>query len=132
MRARAAGVRARWSYLVVGCGAMGMGFADVLVAETNATLVMVDRHHAPGGHWNDAYPFVRLHQPATYYGVNYDRVMQHGLLVGAREANESHEEIARELGITVTASEKRIAHMRDSFTHRVDEEGMSHPKREKG
>lgn len=133
VRARAAGVRARWSltgrsgydrsvgaiqleadYLVVGCGAMGMGFADVLVAEANATLVMVDRHHAPGGHWNDAYPFVRLHQPATYYGVNsialgsgekdtvglnrghaelasgpevcayYDRVMQHGLLSSGR------------------------------------------------
>ena len=31
---------------------------------------MVDRHHRPGGHWNEAYPFVRLHQPAAYYGVN--------------------------------------------------------------
>ena len=26
--------------------------------------------HRPGGHWNDAYPFVRLHQPAAFYGVN--------------------------------------------------------------
>jgi hypothetical protein len=25
---------------------------------------------APGGHWNDAYSFVRLHQPSAYYGVN--------------------------------------------------------------
>lgn len=24
----------------------------------------------PGGHWNDAYPFVRLHQTSTCYGVN--------------------------------------------------------------
>ena len=31
---------------------------------------MVDRRHAPGGHWNDAYPFVRLHQPSAFYGVN--------------------------------------------------------------
>jgi hypothetical protein len=31
---------------------------------------MVDRRHAPGGHWNSAYPFVRLHQPAAFYGVN--------------------------------------------------------------
>ena len=23
-----------------------------------------------GGHWNDAYDFVRLHQPAALYGVN--------------------------------------------------------------
>jgi hypothetical protein len=31
---------------------------------------MVDRRATPGGHWNDAYPFVRLHQPSMYYGVN--------------------------------------------------------------
>lgn len=57
-------------YLIVGSGAMGMAFADVLVTETDATIVMVDRHHQPGGHWNDAYPFVRLHQPSAFYGVN--------------------------------------------------------------
>jgi hypothetical protein len=57
-------------YLVVGCGAAGMAFADSLVGETGASLVMVDRRSAPGGHWNDAYPFVRLHQPSLYYGVN--------------------------------------------------------------
>jgi len=32
-------------------------------------VVMVDRYHRPGGHWNVAYPFVRLHQPAAWYGV---------------------------------------------------------------
>ena len=57
-------------YLVVGSGAMGMAFADVLVTETDATVVIVDRRHQPGGHWNDAYPFVRLHQPSAFYGVN--------------------------------------------------------------
>lgn len=57
-------------YLIVGSGAAGMAFADTLINETNASIVMVDRHHAPGGHWNDAYPFVRLHQPSAYYGVN--------------------------------------------------------------
>jgi len=57
-------------YLVVGIGAVGMAFADVLFHETNANMVIVDRHHGPGGHWNDAYPFVRLHQPSGYYGVN--------------------------------------------------------------
>jgi hypothetical protein len=31
---------------------------------------MVDRRDKPGGHWNDAYPFVRLHQPSAFYGVN--------------------------------------------------------------
>ena len=57
-------------YLVVGCGASGMAFADALIAASDAHLVMVDRRHAPGGHWNDAYPFVRLHQPSLMYGVN--------------------------------------------------------------
>lgn len=57
-------------YLVVGAGATGMAFTDALVADSDATVVMVDRRHAPGGHWNDAYPFVRLHQPSAVYGVN--------------------------------------------------------------
>ena len=27
-------------------------------------------HAHPGGHWNDAYSFVALHQPSAFYGVN--------------------------------------------------------------
>jgi hypothetical protein len=57
-------------YLIVGAGASGMAFADSLIAESDADVVIVDRRHRPGGHWNDAYPFVRLHQPSAYYGVN--------------------------------------------------------------
>jgi hypothetical protein len=57
-------------YLVVGAGAAGMAFADALIAACDADVVLVDRRHAPGGHWNDAYPFVRLHQPSATYGVN--------------------------------------------------------------
>lgn len=57
-------------YLVIGGGAMGMAFTDVLLTETDATVIMVDRYHQPGGHWNCAYPFVRLHQPSSFYGVN--------------------------------------------------------------
>ena len=57
-------------YLVIGAGAIGMAFVDTLLTDTDARIVMVDRHHRPGGHWNEAYPFVRLHQPAAYYGVN--------------------------------------------------------------
>jgi NAD(P)-binding Rossmann-like domain len=62
--------RIETDYLVVGAGAMGMAFTDTLVAETDARVVLVDRGHAPGGHWRSAYPFVRLHQPSAYYGVN--------------------------------------------------------------
>ena len=57
-------------YLVVGAGASGMAFADALVTRSDADVVMVDRRHRAGGHWNDDYPFVRLHQPSAYYGVD--------------------------------------------------------------
>lgn len=57
-------------YLIIGAGAMGMAFADVLLAETDATMAIIDRRARPGGHWNDAYPHVRLHQPSAFYGVN--------------------------------------------------------------
>ena len=57
-------------YLITGAGAMGMAFADTLMSETDATMTIVDSHHRPGGHWNDAYPFVHLHQPSSFYGVN--------------------------------------------------------------
>ena len=57
-------------YLVIGAGAAGMAFTDSLIVESDADVVMVDRRHAPGGHWNDAYSFVRLHQPSPFYGVN--------------------------------------------------------------
>jgi hypothetical protein len=57
-------------YLIVGAGAAGMAFADALIAEGDADVVMVERRHCPGGHWNDAYPFVRIHQASANYGVN--------------------------------------------------------------
>jgi len=57
-------------YLVIGSGAMGMAFVDVLVSESNASVVIVDRRDRPGGHWNDAYSFLRLHSASAYYGVS--------------------------------------------------------------
>lgn len=57
-------------YLVVGTGAAGMAFTDALLGHCDATVTLVDRRHAPGGHWIDAYPFVRLHQPSAFYGVS--------------------------------------------------------------
>jgi cation diffusion facilitator CzcD-associated flavoprotein CzcO len=57
-------------YLILGAGATGMAFADQLLTDTDATMIMVDRRAKPGGHWNDAYPFVRLHGPSLSYGVN--------------------------------------------------------------
>lgn len=57
-------------YLVVGTGAAGMAFTDSLLSHSDATVTLVDRRLAPGGHWIDAYPFVHLHQPSAFYGVS--------------------------------------------------------------
>ncbi len=59
-----------FDYLIIGAGAAGMAFADSILAETDKTIAMVDRRDRAGGHWNDAYPFVRLHQPSANYGLN--------------------------------------------------------------
>jgi NAD(P)-binding Rossmann-like domain len=101
-------------YLVIGAGTAGLAFADTLLDESDAHITIVDRRGKPGGHWNDAYSFVTLHQPSAFYGVNsmelgsgrkdvlgfnkglhelasgpevaayFDRVMQHKLLPSGR------------------------------------------------
>ncbi|TRW14942.1 NAD(P)-binding protein [Glacieibacterium frigidum] len=78
------------NYLVIGAGAMGLAFADTLVAETGASVTIVDRYDQPGGHWTRAYPFVRLHQPSAGYGVNSrplgnDAIDSHGPNAGLLE-----------------------------------------------
>ncbi|MEM9704449.1 MAG: NAD(P)-binding protein [Pseudomonadota bacterium] len=57
-------------YLIIGAGAAGLAFADEMLNHSDAHMTLVDKRHAPGGHWNDAYPFVTLHQPSAFYGVN--------------------------------------------------------------
>lgn len=59
----------RADYLVIGAGATGMAFVDALIDHADVSVVMVDRRHGVGGHWLDAYPFVRLHQASAFYGV---------------------------------------------------------------
>jgi hypothetical protein len=56
-------------YLVVGAGAMGMAFTDALIDHADVHVTLVDLRHAAGGHWQDAYPFVQLHQASLFYGV---------------------------------------------------------------
>jgi hypothetical protein len=76
-------------YLVVGAGAMGMAFTDALVDHADVRVVMIDRRHAAGGHWLAAYPFVRLHQSSTFYGVASTvlggRIQEHGPEAGLHE-----------------------------------------------
>ena len=63
-------------YLIIGSGAMGMAFADTLLSETDANMIIVDRFAKPGGHRNSAYPFVTLHQPSAFYGVSSKELSQ--------------------------------------------------------
>jgi hypothetical protein len=77
-------------YLVVGAGAIAMGFVDQLIEGSDADVIMLDRRHAAGGHWLDSYPFVRLHQPSITYGVNstplgHDRIEPEGRDAGFYE-----------------------------------------------
>ncbi len=75
MSATTSATRLDTDYLVLGAGAMSLAFVDVILAEDpDADLVVVDRRDSPGGHWNDAYPFVTLHQPAAFYGLNSERL----------------------------------------------------------
>lgn len=69
-------------YLVVGAGATGMAFTDTLIAESGSDVLLVDRRPSPGGHWCNAYPFLQLHSPSAYYGVN-------SLALGADRRNRS-------------------------------------------
>jgi hypothetical protein len=83
-------------YLVIGAGASGMAFTDTLIAHSDADVVLVDRRHRPGGHWLDAYPFVRLHQPSAYYGVasrplGFDRIDESGPNAGFYERSGAAE-----------------------------------------
>ena len=60
------------------CGRRGHGVTvtDELLRHSDATVTIIDRRHAPGGHWLEAYPFVRLHQPSTFYGVTSAPLVQ--------------------------------------------------------
>lgn len=83
-------------YLVVGAGAMGMAFTDALIDHADVHVTLVDRRHAPGGHWQDAYPFVRLHQASLFYGVastvlGNGTIQQDGPEAGLQERASSDE-----------------------------------------
>ena len=84
-------------YLVVGAGAMGMGFVDALIDHADVRVALVDRRHAAGGHWIEDYPFVRLHQSSTFYGVAST------VLAGGRT-----QERGPEAGLHVRASQPEI------------------------
>ena len=84
-------------YLVIGAGAMGMAFTDALVDHADVRVVMVDRRHGVGGHWLNAYPFVRLHQASSFYGVASTLLGDHRLQEDGPEAGMHERATAAEI-----------------------------------
>ncbi len=56
------------NYLVIGAGRC-QEWHSRIPSSPRSVRVMIDRA-CLGGHWTTAYPFVQLHQPSAYYGVN--------------------------------------------------------------
>src|SRR6478609_2738238 len=94
-------------YLVVGAGAMGMAFTDALIDHADVHVTLVDRRHGPGGHWQDAYPFVQLHQASMFYGVA-STVLGHGAL----------QPTGPEVGLQERARRSEIQAYYDDILHR--------------
>ena len=94
-------------YLVVGAGAMGMAFADALVDHAEVHVTLVDRRHAAGGHWHDAYPFVQLHQASLFYGVASTQLGSGAL-----------QQRGPECGLGERARRSEVQHYYDDLLHR--------------
>ncbi|GAA1865256.1 NAD(P)/FAD-dependent oxidoreductase [Paeniglutamicibacter psychrophenolicus] len=71
-------------YLIIGAGASGLAFADTLLGESDAEVLLIDRRAKVGGHWRDAYSFVRLHSPSAYYGVDSLPLGQNRIIASGR------------------------------------------------
>jgi hypothetical protein len=94
-------------YLVVGAGAMGMAFTDALIDHADVHVTLVDRRHAGGGHWQDAYPFVQLHQASLFYGVS-------STVLGAGGVQQT----GPEAGLQERARKSQITAYYDDILHR--------------
>ena len=94
-------------YLVVGAGAMGMAFTDAVIEHADVHVTLVDRRHASGGHWQDAYPFVQLHQASLFYGVA-STVLGEGVV----------QQRGPEAGLQERARRSEIQHYYDSILYR--------------
>ena len=95
-------------YLIVGAGASGMAFADTLLGESAASIILVDKEHKPGGHWNHAYSFVTLHQPSSFYGVS-SKELSRGVI----------DQVGLNKGLNELASGAQINAYYDALMHQV-------------
>jgi len=90
--------RLECDYLVIGAGTCGMSFVDTLLTEhESASVILADRNMRAGGHWTTAYPFVRLHQPSSNYGVNSLRLSKSKDSKGRERENANDRATAHEI-----------------------------------
>jgi hypothetical protein len=67
-----------------------MASTAAVAHHADVDVVLAPRRHGAGGHWLDAYPFVRLHQASAFYGVastllGGGRIQQEGPEAGLHE-----------------------------------------------
>ena len=86
---------------------MGMAFVDEILTHTDTTVALVERRNKPGGHWNDAYPHVRLHQPSFFYGLN-----------SASLGSDHIDEVGPNRGLSELASGAEVLAYYDHAMHR--------------
>ncbi|MEM1429162.1 MAG: FAD-dependent oxidoreductase [Pseudomonadota bacterium] len=62
---------APYDLVVVGAGVAGLNalYAATEYLPSTARALLIDQKHAPGGMWNTAYDYVRLHQPHPMFTV---------------------------------------------------------------
>jgi hypothetical protein len=86
---------------------MVMAFTDALIDHADVHVTLVDRRDAAGGHWQDAYPFVQLHQASLFYGVA-------STVLGGGEVQQS----GPETGLQERARKSQITAYYDDVLHR--------------
>ena len=61
--------RSTYELCIIGAGITGLNAAFVAgrYLTRDARVLLLDRHGQPGGMWNDAYSYVRLHQPYPFF-----------------------------------------------------------------
>ena len=86
-------------YLVIGAGVSSIAFVDELIHKNkDINIIVIDKHGKAGGHWNDAYPFSKLQEPANWYGVNSRDLGSGGpRLVSRTEILAYYEQVVEEL-----------------------------------
>ena len=101
----------------VASSAIVMAFVDELLTHSpTERVILVDKHAKPGGHWNDAYPFVSLHQPAAYYGVNSEKLGSGGAaLASGTEVLSYYERVMCKFGGWLRGSRLSLVHHESLF-----------------